>query len=885
MKRNLALLFVLALCLTIMSILPLVAYATETTVEQCETCTPSDVPVNYGGSYHCFPCTVCGNVWAADMEQHTSDKLLTSEDGTKHYKVCNECGGEYNEHDITTNYGGAMSVGAAGHMLTCDSCHEPVGSVQPHSGSLEYYPDDNGRHHVCCDECWGYTSSQYTEACTYGSEMSWYNDESHGPMCTLCYDADPTRLESHVQDGFAPAGNGHSPYCGICGRQYGEVTPCTPGTEYVAVDEESHVLKCAECDFYYRDANGDYSEEMPHRFTTATPWDAYLHDAICADCGYIVQKEHTGSGEYEGTWDMHWEICKECGDQMGWGEQHVTDDAYFAIPGTNMHAQRCKVCNELAYEEEHYYNWDTIEYERIDAYNHKWTAECELCGASGSSVEYHVFACEGTTCESCGEENVAGMQAHYVGEVKYDENTHTFYCARCGEIYEQGEHTRVCDDDVCWEYGCNAPYTGDNVIHLYDEFVWDDEGHYWACTHCGAKDEESFSPHAASCGDTEGYCIYCGENYPELSSEHYTNGEMLHDDDKHWYECDGCGEIVEEAHYNYCNGNYECWCGHKWAESEPIVHGRLGEMQGNAQKHWQICKWCLRAVGADHTPSEKDPSICSVCEMTIGTVEEHVHDRETIREEPTCTEDGGVTEYCGICGEYIRFYYLFAKGHTMNDEGVCTKCGYTEPKEEKTEPVVVEDVKIEAAEESKEVVPSNAALIVETPVEEVTVEVAEGVKVKAEKVYDVKLLVENEEVAPTSAVKIAIAIAEEEINSFEGKKLMLVHEDGTLVEVEYEIINGELVFETAEMGVFVLVDTEAKNEVPASLSVTVVENNCYLRNSRGSAKTGINKGSSITITGYDAVTGMFFAEFNGESGYVKGTGLSMSKSEIKQHFE
>ena len=35
---------------------------------------------------------------------------------------------------------------------------------------------------------------------------------------------------------------------------------------------------------------------------------------------------------------------------------------------------------------------------------------------------------------------------------------------------------------------------------------------------------------------------------------------------------------------------------------------------------------------------------------------------------------------------------------------------------------------------------------------------------------------------------------------------MLLREDGTLVEVEYEIVDGQLVFITEELGMFVLVD-------------------------------------------------------------------------------
>ncbi len=49
---------------------------------------------------------------------------------------------------------------------------------------------------------------------------------------------------------------------------------------------------------------------------------------------------------------------------------------------------------------------------------------------------------------------------------------------------------------------------------------------------------------------------------------------------------------------------------------------------------------------------------------------------------------------------------------------------------------------------------------------------------------------------------------EKTLAALEGKVLMLMHEDGTLIEVEYEIIDGESVFLTDELGVFLLMTPE-----------------------------------------------------------------------------
>lgn len=69
-------------------------------------------------------------------------------------------------------------------------------------------------------------------------------------------------------------------------------------------------------------------------------------------------------------------------------------------------------------------------------------------------------------------------------------------------------------------------------------------------------------------------------------------------------------------------------------------------------------------------------------------------------------------------------------------------------------------------------------------------------------------------------------------------------------------------------------------EIQTSTEVFAISGSVWLRNSDGSAIINIGRGQSFNITGYDYNCGMFTAEYNGWTGYVKGTGLSLSWDEL-----
>ena len=70
-----------------------------------------------------------------------------------------------------------------------------------------------------------------------------------------------------------------------------------------------------------------------------------------------------------------------------------------------------------------------------------------------------------------------------------------------------------------------------------------------------------------------------------------------------------------------------------------------------------------------------------------------------------------------------------------------------------------------------------------------------------------------------------------------------------------------------------------------SVEVKATSSSVYLRNRSGAAITLIKAGKSFYITGYDSAIGMFTATYDGWEGYLKGSGLNISKEELLDYFQ
>ena len=111
-------------------------------------------------------------------------------------------------------------------------------------------------------------------------------------------------------------------------------------------------------------------------------------------------------------------------------------------------------------------------------------------------------------------------------------------------------------------------------------------------------------------------------------------------------------------------------------------------------------------------------------------------------------------------------------------------------------------------EDTAEIVPTDMAIVVHETTFEVSAKLSEEIQGTVEKVFTATLVLNGEIVQPVGKVELRIPVDEETMETLEGKVLMLLKEDGTLMEIPFEIINGEIVIMTDELGVFLLMAPE-----------------------------------------------------------------------------
>ena len=100
-------------------------------------------------------------------------------------------------------------------------------------------------------------------------------------------------------------------------------------------------------------------------------------------------------------------------------------------------------------------------------------------------------------------------------------------------------------------------------------------------------------------------------------------------------------------------------------------------------------------------------------------------------------------------------------------------------------------------------------------------------------------------------------------------------EDGKRCFIEKENIQG----------VNVPVGPSTGHASSSTIIAQIEVNDLYLRNSNGTVIASTKKGDNIEILGYDVSSGMFIAEFGGHTGFIKGTGLNISKNELLEYFK
>ena len=170
---------------------------------------------------------------------------------------------------------------------------------------------------------------------------------------------------------------------------------------------------------------------------------------------------------------------------------------------------------------------------------------------------------------------------------------------------------------------------------------------------------------------------------------------------------------------------------------------------------------------------------------------------------PTCTEKGLITSVCENCQE------------TMTE--ACTPAAQESAAEDVPAAVIPLPEEAEVTYAAPEAAPQETDIIqlVVEPLAQPDEETAAAplspalAAFQAEnpraQIMDISLLVNGEEARPAQKLRIALPVADE---IPQGMKLVFINALGEIIEIEYEIIDGKLVFEALELGTFALVPAQ-----------------------------------------------------------------------------
>lgn len=595
------------------------------------------------------------------------------------------------------------------------------------------------------------TNGTHSHVCTLCGENM--GDEDCADSCddsdSACDWCGSTAVEAdnyHFDDPTCKVEGGkHVVTCG-CGVVVGSYDP----KPLYPIDDMFHAVGCSYC----LGANG---EQKPHvGMGSGTDNGDGTCTYTCADCGYTYEGKHAGGmGVGDG---FHGECCNTCSAWV-WKEdcsETCTDqdgecDTCGSSDLTVIHGEitstisggKCNhVCNDCG--------------ETLEAYDVEWIPEeARPSGKTGHFAE----------CSECGKEGANETPHTYKYATTAD--AHTAECTVCGWEEDEAEHSFA--DGTCTVCG------------------------YVACPHETLTCSGTGAVHTATCIDCGAIVAdYPVETTPWTWLEHGTgcgicamNGTMV---------TEPC-TITNKSTADVCS--YVCTvCGHDWSSWNDGKHS-FDEYTATNSDHTTKCITCGYAVTEAHVYTDDDDNDCDVCGKTKKCQHTYWY---TVRKQATCTEDGIRVDYCNLCGKEHGTQAIPAKGHNLSTEDMgdyilesCSSCDY-ENKIEK------------AVEQPAEEAPAEEAPIVDgLQVAEADETVVLPENVTAAKAFTVTLMKEGQAVQPEEATTVTLTLTEEELAAIDGLTLVLVQADGTLVEIPYEVVDGQVVFTAEALGAFAFV--------------------------------------------------------------------------------
>lgn len=472
----------------------------------------------------------------------------------------------------------------------------------------------------------------------------------------------------------------------------------------------------------------------------------------------------------------------------------------------------------------------------VQHYNGKWESDaascwfvCFDCGDTGTK-KAHQLDCQTKVCANCGSSGVEGSYIHYVVDYSVwetGETEHWHVCIECSEIFARTPHLTNCTSPngpcVCGVSGDGYEFV---TLHNLDrtQLYHDDTQHWYSCGDCGEPGNKFAHSY------TEGVCA-CGYEEPVGCSHNYVTTTVAATCTSAGYTktvCSKCGDVLSSSSTPALGHSY----------SEVTVKAGSCTEDGLVQ------------------------TVCSLCGsvQSSTTVEATGHDRWfTVPTVATCTTTGVRQWYCNVCGINLDRETIPAKGHdlstTETDEAIvesCSRCNYenvtvkatatpeptaeptpaptaeptVEPTAEPTvEPTVapvelpedvvevpVEDAVVEVEMDAdEETVASITIAVNEVALEETPVELPLPEEVEPAKVITVQAIIPEDlaakAVVPTK-VTVTLPVTEADAAALANTKLVLVLSDSTMIEIPYELVDGQLIFTTTQTGVFAFIPVE-----------------------------------------------------------------------------
>ena len=419
-----------------------------------------------------------------------------------------------------------------------------------------------------CQTC-GYVKEEHKDFHTCSFEMYRNNNAYHWLICN-CGKA--SEREKHTFDeGKVDLENLLITYtCSLCGyqKQSNYQPPHECSYEKWIYSSEYHWQEC-EC--------GNVSKREEHNFDSGVI-EGDLKTYTCSDCGYSYSETYISSHThaYDGYLsdeNYHWQKC-ECGNTTIKTEHNFD----FGVIKGNLKVFTCQTCGYEKEENAHVCAFD------------KWAF----------SAEYHWKIC------SCGQTTDRSKHNFDLGSISVSptENTEgikVYTCRDCNYSYEEviPPSTHVCEFDEEWYFD---PYF--HWLECECGEILEEESHTW---------DSGVVITAATCkadGQTRYTCIIC-QNIKIVQTEKtehtYEENAYMFDNYLHWYECDICGEILEEDSHHWDSGKvltsptcsktgskeYTCSdCGKKKTESIDKIEHSYGEIKTDNKYHWYECGNC-----------------------------------------------------------------------------------------------------------------------------------------------------------------------------------------------------------------------------------------------------------------------------------------------------